>query len=283
MKVVELEVDKIVNSEGQPRKHFDAKALEELAASIKDKGLLQPIIVKPLGEGFYEVVAGERRWRATQLVGRKTVDCLVRDVADEAQREVALIENLQREDLNDFEVALSLSELVGMRLGLSDQEAISVLKTAYNHYRKKERDPNIEKIEKVFRSVYYKGAWTTFVSHLLPLLALPEDLVTLAQAGRLEYTKLNALSRVKDAQARQHLTERVLREALSKAKVEELVREHISGAPPTAALRVPLENRINAVRKMIKRANMDNSLREQVEDEIARFERRVTSLLNAER
>ena len=279
MEAVELAVDKIVNSEGQPRKHFDEAALGELAESIRDKGLLQPIIVKPIGEGFYEIVAGERRWRATRVAGGKTIQCLIRNVADEAQREVALIENLQREDLNDFELALSMTELVGMRLGLSDQDAVSLMKTAYNHFRKKEEDPNIEKIERVFRSVYYQGAWTTFVSHLLPLLTLPADLLELAREGRLEYTKLNTLSRVKDAQLRQHLTEKVLREELSKAKVERLVRDQLNGSKDEN-IRKPLVNRLNSVQKMIKRARLDEVLSESIEEEIERFERRIARLIN---
>lgn len=92
----------------QPRRDMDPEALEELAQSIKTQGVMQPIVVRPIGEQQYEIIAGERRWRASQLAGLDKVPCVIREVADEAAIAMALIENIQREDLNPIEEAMAL-------------------------------------------------------------------------------------------------------------------------------------------------------------------------------
>lgn len=107
----ELPVEQIQRGKYQPRRDMQPEALEELAESIKSQGVMQPIVVRPLAEGRYEIIAGERRWRATQLAGLKTIPALIRDVPDEAAVAMALIENIQREDLNPMEEALALQRL----------------------------------------------------------------------------------------------------------------------------------------------------------------------------
>ncbi len=92
----------------QPRRDMDPQALEELAQSIKTQGVMQPIVVRPTGKNQYEIIAGERRWRASQLAGLDKVPCVIREVADEAAIAMALIENIQREDLNPIEEAMAL-------------------------------------------------------------------------------------------------------------------------------------------------------------------------------
>lgn len=95
----------------QPRKDIDPQALEELSESIKAQGLMQPIVVRPIGEKQYEIIAGERRWRASQLAQLDTIPCLIKNVPDEAAIAMALIENIQREDLNPMEEAVALQRL----------------------------------------------------------------------------------------------------------------------------------------------------------------------------
>lgn len=95
----------------QPRRDMDPQALEDLAASIKAQGIMQPIVVRPIGAKKYEIIAGERRWRASQLAGLDKVPCVIRDVPDEAAIAMALIENIQREDLNPIEEAAALQRL----------------------------------------------------------------------------------------------------------------------------------------------------------------------------
>ncbi|MDR3411466.1 MAG: ParB/RepB/Spo0J family partition protein [Formivibrio sp.] len=96
----------------QPRTHMDPAALEELAASIKNQGLMQPVLVRPLGNDRYEIIAGERRWRASGLAGLTEIQTLVRDIPDEAALAMALIENIQREDLNPLEEAIGIQRLI---------------------------------------------------------------------------------------------------------------------------------------------------------------------------
>ncbi|ENO86176.1 ParB/RepB/Spo0J family partition protein [Thauera linaloolentis] len=96
----------------QPRTRMDPGSLEELAASIKAQGIMQPIMVRPVGEDAYEIIAGERRWRASQIAGLAEVPCLVRDIPDEAALAMSLIENIQREDLNPLEEASGIQRLI---------------------------------------------------------------------------------------------------------------------------------------------------------------------------
>jgi ParB family chromosome partitioning protein len=96
----------------QPRKDMSPEALEELASSIRSQGIIQPIVVRPIGEDKYEIIAGERRWRASQLAELDVIPCLVKPVPDEAAVAIALIENIQREDLNAMEEAQALERLM---------------------------------------------------------------------------------------------------------------------------------------------------------------------------
>jgi ParB family chromosome partitioning protein len=107
----DLPVEFIQRGKYQPRRDMNPEALEELASSIRAQGVMQPIVVRPIGPERYEIVAGERRWRATQLAGLDRIPALVRDVPDEAAIAMALIENIQREDLNPMEEAIALARL----------------------------------------------------------------------------------------------------------------------------------------------------------------------------
>ena len=105
----------------QPRKDIQSEALQELSESIKSQGVMQPIVVRALGNNRYEIIAGERRWRASQLAGLETIPTLVREVSDEAAFAMALIENIQREDLNPIEEAVALQRLQD-EFGLTHQQ-----------------------------------------------------------------------------------------------------------------------------------------------------------------
>ncbi|MEO5499370.1 MAG: ParB/RepB/Spo0J family partition protein [Candidatus Saccharimonadales bacterium] len=101
----------IIADPEQPRRHFDEEALEELAVSIREHGIIQPLVVMPLGHGTYQIVAGERRWRAAEIAGLKTVPAIIRTVTEQNKLELALIENLQRRDLNPLETATAYLKL----------------------------------------------------------------------------------------------------------------------------------------------------------------------------
>ena len=110
--VTEIEIDKIHPNPNQPRKNFDVEALNELASSIKTHGIVQPIVVNDLGNGGYMIIAGERRWRAANICGLITVPAVVRKYTDKQVKEISIIENLQREDLNPVEAARAIKELM---------------------------------------------------------------------------------------------------------------------------------------------------------------------------
>jgi len=128
----EVPIELIQRNPEQPRTLFTEADLEELAASIREKGVLQPILVRPLGSGEYQIVAGERRWRAAQRAGLKAVPVLVRELADNAAFEIAIVENVQRSDLNAIEEAKAYSALMG-RMGYTQDEAAQVVGKSRSH------------------------------------------------------------------------------------------------------------------------------------------------------
>ena len=117
----QIDIDRIVPNTQQPRKHFNEDSLNELADSIRAHGLIQPVVVRALPDNFYELVAGERRWRAAQRAGLVRLPALVRDPGEDSSLEIALIENLQREDLNPIEEAQAYEKLI-VEYGLTQEE-----------------------------------------------------------------------------------------------------------------------------------------------------------------
>ncbi|MGS0677074.1 ParB/RepB/Spo0J family partition protein [Shewanella sp. 0m-4] len=110
--LITLDIDRLQPGKYQPRKDMSSEALEELAESIRAQGIIQPIVVRKISPESYEIIAGERRWRASQLAGLTKIPCIVKQVADEAAVAIALIENIQREDLNAMEEAIALNRLI---------------------------------------------------------------------------------------------------------------------------------------------------------------------------
>jgi ParB family chromosome partitioning protein len=120
-KLLDIDIDRIVPNTQQPRKHFNEEALNELADSIRAHGLIQPVVVQPLPDNFYQLIAGERRWRAAQRAGLVKLPAVVRESNPDSSLEIALIENLQREDLNPIEEAQAYERLI-VEFGLTQEE-----------------------------------------------------------------------------------------------------------------------------------------------------------------
>src|SRR5438128_2174822 len=118
--LMDIDIDLLYPTEAQPRKHFKEEKINELAESIKTNGIIQPIVARRDGERF-QIIAGERRWRAAQIAGLRKIPCIVRDITDENVLEISLIENIQREDLNPIEEATAYKRLVDV-LSLSQEE-----------------------------------------------------------------------------------------------------------------------------------------------------------------
>ena len=198
----DLPVDLIAPNANQPRKNFDPAALQALADSIGERGVLQPILVRPVGGGRYELVAGERRWRAAKLAGLEQIPALIRPRDDAQALEVALIENMAREDLNPMEEARACAALVE-ELGLTREE--------------------------VGRRV---GRSRVAVSNLLRLLDLPDEALTLIEAGDLSEGHGRALLLAEDHDARRRLARAAVVEGWSVRVLEARARDANAQAGP---------------------------------------------------
>ncbi len=144
---VELRIMEVEPNKNQPRKDFAEEALDELASSIKEHGLLQPILVRPLTNGRYQIIAGERRWRASRKAGLSTIKAVIRDFKDEEVMEIALIENLQREDLNPIEEAEGYSSLI-KELGLTQEQVAKKVNKSRSYVANSLRVLNLDSLSR---------------------------------------------------------------------------------------------------------------------------------------
>jgi ParB family transcriptional regulator, chromosome partitioning protein len=205
----EVPLDQIERGAYQPRRNFPAADLEALADSIRAQGVVQPIVVRARADGRFELIAGERRWRAAQMAGLARIPAVVRELDDQAALAVALIENIQRQDLNPLEEAAALRRLT-QEFGLTH--------------------------EAVARAV---GRSRTAVTNLLRLLDLAPGARALVDEGRLEMGHARALLTL-DALSQERLARRIAAEGLSVRQVERLVAAN--GRPPRTAPRRPDPN-----------------------------------------
>ena len=198
--VIELKLSLVEPDRNQPRNNFDEEKLAELAASINEHGVITPIIVKPLNNGFYRIVAGERRWRASKLAGIKTIPAIVRDMENEELYQVSLIENLQRQDLNPIEEAKGYRRLT---------EEFSMTQ---------------EQISKRL------GKSRSSIANSLRILNLPERVIKLVESGELSFGHAKVLLSCESESQRISLAERAVKEQLS---VRELEKEIASPSKET--------------------------------------------------
>ena len=203
----EIELTRIEPNPDQPRREFDDESLEELAASIREIGIVQPISLRQQANGSYQIIAGERRYRAARLAGLTTIPAYIRTVEDEAVMEMALIENIQREDLNAIEIALSFKKLIE-QYNLT-QEQLS---------------------ERV-------GKKRTTVANYLRLLKLPAEVQIGLRDKLIDMGHARALLSVENASVQLELYKAIVAEGLSVRKVEELARS-MAQAPAAAVKKV---------------------------------------------
>jgi ParB family chromosome partitioning protein len=186
-------VELIQRGKYQPRRDMNPEALEELSASIKAQGVMQPIVIRPISAEKYEIIAGERRWRATQLAGLDTIPAVIRHVPDEAAIAMALIENIQREDLNPLEEAVALKRLQD-EFELTHQQVAEAV-----------------------------GKSRTAVTNLLRLISLSKEVKKLLEHGDIEMGHARAMLSLDDEKQRSVASE-VVAKALSVRQTEALVR-----------------------------------------------------------
>ena len=204
--IVEINLDEIRSNPYQPRKVFDEAALNELAASIKEYGIVQPIIVKKSIKG-YELVAGERRTKASRIAGLKTIPAIIKDFNDQDMMEIALIENIQRENLNPIEEAESYANIIKLR-GMTQEE---------------------------FANKFGKSR--SYVTNILGLLKLPQKVKNLVSQKDLSMGHARVLSKIDDETKVIELADKIIRENLSVREIEKLVSIEA----------LPKKNKINRV------------------------------------
>ncbi|MEZ0322104.1 MAG: ParB/RepB/Spo0J family partition protein [Thermus sp.] len=220
----------------QPRRRFEEASLRDLAESIQAHGVLEPLLVRPKGDGKYEIIAGERRYRAAQMAGLAEVPAVVLEVDEKTAAALALVENLQREDLNPYEETLGVLDLLSLELGKGREEVVSLLHRMRNEKGGKAThnvmgSPEAGRVEELFR-VLGRMSWESFVQNRLPLLTLPEDLKAALEEGAIPYTAALELKRVKDEALRRKLLAEA-KAGLSLRDLKARVREVITKkAPP---------------------------------------------------
>ncbi len=189
----EVPIDLIQRGRFQPRRDMDPAALQELADSIRQQGVMQPVVIRPIAEGRYELIAGERRWRATQMAGLDSIPAIIRDVPDEAAIAMALIENIQRENLNPIEEAFALQRLQD-EFGLTQAQVAEAV-----------------------------GKSRTTITNLLRLIGLSEDVRIMLEHGDLEMGHGRAMLTLAP-ELQMQVAKQVVAKSLSVRQTEALVR-----------------------------------------------------------
>ncbi len=192
--VTEINIDDIRSNPYQPRKTFDIESLNELAKSIKEYGVVQPIIVKKSIKG-YELVAGERRTKAAKIAGLKKIPAIIKDFDDQEMMEIALVENIQREDLNPIDEATSINNIIKLR-GYTQEE---------------------------FANKFGKSR--TYVTNILGLLKLPDEVKKLVEKRSLSMSHARVISKIDDEDKAIDLAKRVITDSLSVHDLEKLSQE----------------------------------------------------------
>lgn len=223
-----LPLSKISLPNRQPRRYFDSQKMAQLVQSIKEHGILEPLLVRPLDSGEYELVAGERRLRAAQDLNLDEVPVISRTFTDKEALQVCLMENLQREDLNPVEETTAVLELLVLSLDSSREEVVGLLNQAANAKKRgQELTDNVirqlEQVEAVLATVGRFNA-ESFRVNRLPLLNLPADVLEVLHQGRLEFTKARAIARVKDEVQRGELLEVAINENLSLSEIRQRIQ-----------------------------------------------------------
>jgi len=207
----EIDIGLVDAGPAQPRTHFDQSSLERLAESIKNYGVVQPILVRRRGER-YELIAGERRWRAARIAGLSKIPAIIKEVPDQDLLEIALIENIQREDLNPIEEALSYKKLIDT-VGLTQEALAGRL-----------------------------GRDRSYITNYLRLLRLPDDIQQLVQEGRLSTGHARTLLGLPQIDMQRRVARQIIERDLSVRATEALVK---TASEDTASSKTPVRTKSN--------------------------------------
>jgi len=275
--------------EQQPRRYFDPQKLEQLTQSIREHGILEPLLVRPHPEdkGKYELVAGERRYRSAKAAGLGEVPVVVRQLNDQEALQVAIVENLQREDLNPIEEVEGILQILAIELQVEVSAVSSLLyrlrhsvtSSGHNVMAKPESSSSghnvmakqLSQVEKVFQGLGM--SWKSFTTNRLPLLNLPEELLLALRSGKIAYTGALAIARIKDEPLRKALLSETITEKLSLQEIKKRVKT-INSTPLEESKQQDLKKRLDkAFRRAQKVKAWDNPQKwQQIEEALDRLE-----------
>jgi ParB family chromosome partitioning protein len=251
-----IAISQIVLPNQQPRRYFNPEKMMTLVESVRQHGILEPILLRSLDNNTYELVAGERRYRAAKEVGLDQIPAVVRPMTPDEALQIALVENLQREDINPVEETEAILQLLVLKLNLSVDEVTAQL-YRMRHITRGEVGQNVltspeydEAIVSVFSSVGFK--WESFITSRLPLLKLPSEILDVLRQGRIEYTKAQVIAKVKDVSTRQDLLNRAIDQGLSLVQIRELISalpQSHSAKQDQNKLKVQVDTTLRALKK----------------------------------
>ena len=220
-----IAIDAITLPASQPRRYFDPQKLQQLTESVRQHGILEPLLVRPAGKtGLFELVAGERRFRAAKAVGLTAVPVTIRELSDEDSLQLALVENLQREDLNPVEETEGVLQLLGLRLNVPSIDVPPLLYRMRNEAIGNTNqnvliNSEAQAVEKVFAELG-TISWESFATTRLPLLRLSPEILEALRSGKIAYTKAQAIARIKDDQQRRQLLLEAISQDLSLTQIK---------------------------------------------------------------
>ncbi|MHC5917696.1 MAG: ParB/RepB/Spo0J family partition protein [Nostoc sp.] len=248
-------IEKIQLSVQQPRRYFDPKKLEQLVQSVKEHGILEPLLVRYLSNDKYELVAGERRYRAASLAGLTEVPVIARSLNDQEALQLSLVENLQRDDLNPIEETEGILELIALQLDKKVPEVISLLYKMQNILAGKVTDNVIsnshaEDVKMIFTGLGLME-WESFTANRLPLLRLPDEILEVLRQGKIEYTKAKVIAKLKEKTERIALLEEAILQNLSLNEIRERLKTRKSSTEEKE-----LEKQIDSTYKKMKKSKL---------------------------
>jgi len=253
-----LAIESIALVANQPRRYFDPDKLRGLTESVRQHGILEPILVRPSEkDGMYELVAGERRFRAAQEVGLTSIPVVIRELSDEEALQLALVENLQREDLNPLEETEGILQLLSLRLKIPLTDVPPFLYRMRNEaIGSVNQNVLINEEAQAVQVVFAElgtVSWESFATARLPLLRLPIEIMEALRGGKIAYTKAQVIARVKDDVQRQQLLEQAIAEDFSLNQI----KEQIASLKTSEKSDEPsLKSQINDVLNLAKRSKV---------------------------
>ena len=256
-----IAIDAVILPDSQPRRYFDPQKLQQLTESIRKHGILEPLLVRPMGKaGLFELVAGERRFRAAKEVGLTSVPVTIRELSNEDSLQLALVENLQREDLNPVEETEGILQLLGLRLKIPPIDVPPLLYRMRNEVIGNTNqnvliNSEAQAVERVFAELG-TISWESFATARLPLLRLPPEILEALRSGKIAYTKAQAIARIKDDQRRHQLLTEALSQDLSLAQIKAEIVSLKAAKGDTKAGDSSLKGQIDDVLRLAKRSQI---------------------------